>query len=171
MKQQMNMKYIQNVLVLLVTCLLVLPGCWPGKKTQEVGKQSLYVLNILDKQWHNDCHIAGSINVPFAELEEFVRDKDKDTEIVVYCSNYQCVASEQAYKILTKMGFTNVWAYEGGIAQWFQMGYPVSGACKKPYLQKVLEKPEMPEDKSEMRTKVRTIEAAELKAKMAAHTA
>ena len=48
---------------------------------------------------------------------------------------------------LKEMGFENVWAYEGGTAEWYQMGlkaegkYPVEGTCQASYLSAANEKP------------------------------
>jgi len=32
------------------------------------------------------------------------------------------------------MGFKNIWAYEAGMAGWFQSGLSLEGMCKQPYL-------------------------------------
>ena len=121
------------------TCmlLLLLPACFTGGK-----KGGLYVINVLDGEHHADCHIKGSVNVELDALENFVKDLDKDTaELVIYCSNYMCTASGFAAQQLKEMGFKRVWAYEAGMAEWYQKGLPVEGPCKKGYLEKVMEKP------------------------------
>lgn len=121
------------------TCmlLLLLPACFPGGK-----KSGLYVINVLDKEHHTDCHIKDSVNVELDALENFVKDLDKDTaELVIYCSNYMCTASGFAAQQLKEMGFKHVWAYEAGMAEWYQKGLPVEGPCKKGYLEKIIEKP------------------------------
>lgn len=73
----------------------------------------------------NAKHIPGSINVysEAAGLELL----DPDDEIVVYCSYKDCVASQMAYEILRKYGYTNVRRYAGGIADWEDAGYPLAG--------------------------------------------
>lgn len=118
----------------------MLPGCWKSGDTdiQEEGKR-LYVINVLEKNLYNDCHIKGSVNVPFEQVKTFAQKLNKDAHIVVYCSNYRCTASGSVVKMLGKMGFEHVWAYEGGTAEWYQNGLPVEGVCKQAYLQKVIE--------------------------------
>jgi len=69
-------------------------------------------------------HIPGSIHFHTAEEALAGLDPDRDTEIVVYCSDVACVASQYAYEGLTSAGFTNVRRYEGGLSDWAEAGYP-----------------------------------------------
>ena len=96
--------------------------------------KKLLVINALLKKHYNDCHILGSINVPLDELAVFAQKLEKDTPIIVYCASYLCPVSRKAWYLLHRMGFTNVWAYEGGIAEWVQKGYLAQGACQEEYL-------------------------------------
>lgn len=121
--------------------LVVLPSCWQRVTGDTPKEKSLYVINLLDEQLYTDCHIKGSVNVPLDQLTSFVSSLEKDSEIVVYCSNYMCGSSHLAYEELVASGFTNVWVYEGGMAQWYQLGYPVEGLCAQKYLKLVIEQP------------------------------
>ncbi len=156
------------MVVMLTGVLTLLPACWPFKKTQK--EQDLYVINVLDKDTAQDCKIAGSLNVPFEEIESFAKDLNRKTELVVYCANYRCTASGSAAQKLKDMGFENVWAYEGGTAEWYQMGlaaegqYPVEGACQESYLAAINEKPAHEEDAG-----IPVIGIDELRQKMMAH--
>ncbi len=87
------------------------------------------VVNVLSKDHYDECHIEGSINAPFDELEKHAQSWDKQKEIVVYCASYICSASKNAYHKLKKMGFTHVHAYEGGTKEWKEKGFPVNGSC------------------------------------------
>lgn len=121
--------------------LMILPGCFSGNKTHnKLG--GLVVINVLDKASYDDCHIRGSIHVPFEDVVAFAHENiEKTADIVVYCSNYMCSASGVAQKQLSEQGFEHVAAYEGGTAEWFQRGYPVDGPAKEPYLQRVMQAP------------------------------
>lgn len=158
-------KQLQKALILLGVIAL-LPACFGSK---EEKKESLYVINVLDKEDYNDCRIAGSKNVPFDQVKDFAKNLDKNVEIVVYCANYMCSASGSTAKELKQMGFQNVWAYEGGTAEWYQLGlkesgkYPVEGACKAGYLSAPNEKP------AHEGTEFPVISAQELRAKMVSH--
>lgn len=127
-----------------------------NKKGEVMAKKNLILINVLASDIYNDCHIAGSINVPYQKLEEHLKDINKDALIVVYCASYKCPLSKKAWKKLHDLGFNNSYAYEGGMAEWYQRGYPYEGGCRLPYLQESYLKPE--EEKE-----VRTIAAPELK--------
>lgn len=142
--------------------IMLLPACWGdngactscgdhdnhnSKEIIEV-KKGLIVVNVLDKEHYDDCHIKGSINIPFEEADKFVDGLDAKygaqkggVEIVVYCSNYMCSASSEVVKKLLSKGFTNAKAYEAGTAEWFNTGLPVEGVCQKVYLKRKMSAP------------------------------
>jgi rhodanese-related sulfurtransferase len=122
--------------------------------------KKLLVINVLDESMYKDCHIPGSINVPLEKVPEFVADLDKQTPIVVYCANYLCSASRHAWMQLNQLGFKHVWAYEGGVAEWKQKGYPTQGDCTQAYLKSDVRKSEQQE------SMIRQISAEELKKMM-----
>lgn len=93
--------------------------------------KSVRVINVLAKEYYQKCHIVGSDSVPYAELKKAAESWSKSDHIVVYCASKECPLSGQARDLLTALGFTNVQAYEGGIAEWQEKGYPVEGECKK----------------------------------------
>jgi rhodanese-related sulfurtransferase len=70
-------------------------------------------------------HIPGSLHAKthgetFASL-------GKDEEIVVYCSNLDCHASQGAIKKLLELGYRRVSHYPGGLIDWEAAGLPVEG--------------------------------------------
>lgn len=117
----------------------------------------LLVINALSKNYYDDCHIKGSMSVPLDKLEAYAEKLDKKTPIVVYCASYNCPVSEKAWRILNALGFNNVWAYEGGLAEWSQKGYPCAGSCREEYLSRQ-EKP--------LEHDIKKITAEDLKKKM-----
>ena len=70
-------------------------------------------------------HIPGSEH--FDTPEETLAGLGRDDEIVVYCSDPACVASQFAYKALVEAGYTNVRRYAGGLSDWVAAGYPLEG--------------------------------------------
>lgn len=138
--------------------IVVISSCWKGESKSELLK-GVVVVNVLEKENFDDCHIAGSINIPFMRIKDESSKKiDKGALVVMYCSNYMCGASSAARDLLMNMGYENVYVYEGGTAEWYQKGFPVAGPCKKPYLNRVIPEPEKEEDY--------VISAEELKKKM-----
>lgn len=70
-------------------------------------------------------HIPGSIH--FNTPDEVLAGLGKDDEIVVYCSNPQCLASLAMYHRLVEHGYTNVRRYSGGLVDWEDAGLPLEG--------------------------------------------
>ena len=70
-------------------------------------------------------HIPGSIH--FQTPEDAHAALDMDDEIVVYCSDPACVASQFAYQDLVEHGYRNVRRYEGGLSDWEAAGYQLEG--------------------------------------------
>lgn len=137
----MHTKTFSNCAYLWLVLLAVLPGCW-SESGDKGPKQGLFVVNVLDKKQYDDCHIAGSIHVAVNELESFANTLDKENaDIVFYCSNYMCSTSAFAAKKFEKLGFNSVSAYEGGTAEWYQMGLPTEGPAQESYLKKVMRAP------------------------------
>lgn len=113
-----------------VAVLLLLNGC--GFLAQK--RPMLRIVNVLDKPEFEDCHIPSSLNVSVMDLPKASEKWSKEDTIVCYCSNYMCTASGTACKILKRLGFNKVYAYEAGMAGWYQSGLPYVGLGKSSYL-------------------------------------
>jgi rhodanese-related sulfurtransferase len=98
----------------------------------------LKVLNALSAELYNDAHIKNSLSVPLDELKTFAEHTPKDTAIVVYCAHRNCDVSARAWHILHELGFDNLFAYEGGMREWYEAGYPTDGPCNADYLHEPL---------------------------------
>lgn len=157
----------KNKLTLLSVSLvgvsaLFLAGCgWFSSKKEEVAP-GLVVINVLDKDYFDDCHITGSINVPFDDLEKKISSLNKQSEYVVYCSNYACTAAPHSAKMLKDADFDQVSVYHGGIVEWHQKGYPCTGPAQKEYLKEANE----PMDDEDHSDDMVSVTADELKTKM-----
>ena len=69
----------------------------------------------------NAAHIPGSLH--FNTVEAARRALDFTDEIIVYCSDPACTASQFAYRWLVDAGYTNVRRYSGGTSDWAAAGY------------------------------------------------
>ena len=63
------------------------------------------VINVLDKQFYNDAHIQVLFNYQLLMLNKIAKKMEKNTTLVVYCSNYMCSASISVARKLKAMGF------------------------------------------------------------------
>ena len=71
------------------------------------------------------AHIPGSLHFP--TVKEAFEGLDRSDEIVVYCSDAACVASQFAYRALKDRGYDNVRRYSGGLSDWQSAGYALEG--------------------------------------------
>ena len=78
-------------------------------------------------EWaYNAMHIPGSIQV---QPDTAVEVLDVDDDIIVYCSDVDCVASQFAYRALVESGYQHVRRYAGGLSDWQAAGYPLEGTA------------------------------------------
>lgn len=84
--------------------------------------------NVLSDEYFKEEMIAGSLRVPVDTVgrEANRLGLPKNAEIVVYCASPTCPLSAQAATKLQTLGYTNVRAYEGGLAEWKASGRQVA---------------------------------------------
>ncbi len=70
-------------------------------------------------------HILGSLNI--STPEQVVGVLHPDDEIVVYCSNTACPASQLAYRQLEAGGYKKISRYAEGLAGWQEASYSLEG--------------------------------------------
>jgi rhodanese-related sulfurtransferase len=77
-------------------------------------------------RWAYDAkHIPGSLHFDTPdELYAAIRPED---EVVVYCSNVDCLSSVALYRELVRRGYSDVRRYAGGLMDWEDAGLPLEG--------------------------------------------
>jgi rhodanese-related sulfurtransferase len=77
-------------------------------------------------RWAFDAkHIPGSLHFDNpADLYASVKPTD---DVVVYCSNVDCLSSVALYRDLVRRGYPNVRRYSGGLLDWEDAGLPLEG--------------------------------------------
>jgi rhodanese-related sulfurtransferase len=77
-------------------------------------------------RWAFDAkHIPGSLH--FDTPDDLYVALRPDDEIVVYCSNVDCLSSVALYRDLVRRGYANVRRYSGGLLEWEDAGLPLEG--------------------------------------------
>ena len=71
-------------------------------------------------------HIPGSVH--FDSPDELYAVVAPDDEVVVYCSQVDCLSSVALYRDLVRRGYQHVWRYSGGLLDWEDAGLPLEGA-------------------------------------------
>lgn len=128
------MNFPSGMILFFLCIVAIMPGCFNTQEKPAL-KDGLIVVNVLDKKLYDDCHIADSIQLSVDDLDAFAQSLDPEkAEIVFYCSNYMCTTSFYAAKKLKSLGIKQVWAYEGGMAEWYQAGLPSEGPAQSAYL-------------------------------------
>jgi rhodanese-related sulfurtransferase len=81
--------------------------------------------------WAFDAkHIPGSVH--FNTPDELYAALGSGDEIVVYCSNVDCLSSVAMYRDLIQRGYRNVRRYSGGLLEWEDAGLPLQGSFVSP---------------------------------------
>ena len=77
-------------------------------------------------RWAFDAkHIPGSLH--FDTPDELYATLKTDDDVVVYCSNVDCLSSVAMYRDLVRRGYRNVRRYPGGLLDWEDAGLPLEG--------------------------------------------
>jgi len=96
------------------------------KLEDKLREEEVKLIEVLEPEEYERKHIKGAINVPLAEIGKEVKSKfDNESEIVVYCADKSCGASPKAAEKLDRLGFENVYDYEGGKKDWKEAGNPM----------------------------------------------
>lgn len=95
---------------------------------EKLDNGDVTVIEVLDKEEYERNHIKGAINVPLSDIGKEIKGRfDLDREIVVYCADSDCGASPKAAEKLDRLGFENVYDYDGGKKDWQEAGNPMTG--------------------------------------------
>ncbi|HEX9133885.1 MAG TPA: rhodanese-like domain-containing protein [Ktedonobacteraceae bacterium] len=93
---------------------------------QKLDRKENFRLVMALAEWaYQAKHIPGSIH--FDTMREALQSLSRDDEIVVYCSDENCIASTALGQLLERNGYAHVLHYAGGLADWEQAGYLLEG--------------------------------------------
>lgn len=88
------------------------------------GGERYQLLDVRSSEDYAKEHIKGARSLPLDRLESAKQLFKPSEAIIVYCDSYVCSASTSAAKMLSRMGFTNVLDYKGGLREWKTSGLP-----------------------------------------------
>lgn len=89
------------------------------KQAQEMldQKQAVFI-DVNSAKTFEKNHIPTAMNVKISDVNEKTLPKDKKTNLVFYCANEGCSASQSAGKKALELGYTNVYKIPAGIEGW-----------------------------------------------------
>jgi len=94
-------------------------------------KKDFVLIDVLAKGSYEVRHLPGAKHAAGKEagflekVEKIV--STKEAVVVVYCSSFTCHASPRAANLLVESGYTNVYDFRGGLADWQDAEYVFEG--------------------------------------------
>ena len=92
--------------------------------------QKAIIIDARDPSEFQTKHIAGAMNIPFENYDEYVdiiNNLNYQDLYIIYCSGGECSLSLDLADILFfDNGFENIFVFEGGLPEWEEAGYPVN---------------------------------------------
>lgn len=88
----------------------------------------IQIVDARPKKYDKGEVIIGAKFLPFDSTEAKITATlpDKDAVIVVYCASIKCPASSNLAQKLVSMGYTHIYKYPEGIAEWMDKDYPLA---------------------------------------------
>jgi rhodanese-related sulfurtransferase len=97
--------------------------CWDVHHAISHDRKDFVLLDVRGEQAYKKGHIAGSINLPYSQInEQKLQQYPQDTLFVVYCAGPHCNATEKAAIKLAKLN-RPVKKMIGGITGWIDEGF------------------------------------------------
>ena len=89
----------------------------------------LVLVDALPPMSYATSHLPGAINLPPESVDGRAQRRipDRNTEIVVYCSDVTCNSSVLVANRLIELGYENVSHYAEGKNDWVAAGLPLEG--------------------------------------------
>ncbi len=94
-------------------------------------KKEFVLIDVLAPASYDGRHLPNAKNA-FVKESDFLEKVEeivpnKDNVVVVYCASFTCQLSPRAARMLADAGYTNVYDFKGGLADWQDAGYPFEG--------------------------------------------
>lgn len=91
--------------------------------TRLQGGEKPLIIDVREPYEFDAGHIEGAKLIPLGTVAERIGTYNKNQEIILVCRSGN--RSEQAYQLLTKMGYTNLKNVTGGMLAWEQINGPI----------------------------------------------
>lgn len=103
-------------------------GVSPSQVVQLMNREKAVLVDVREPSEFNASHVAGSRNVPLADLEKRLPDmvKNKALPLVLVCA--KGARATQALGQVQKMGYQQAQVLQGGLAAWKEANLPTQSA-------------------------------------------
>ncbi|GEC02362.1 hypothetical protein SSP24_00170 [Streptomyces spinoverrucosus] len=93
-----------------------------------VEQDMAQLVEVLPRASYEQAHLPGAVHIGLRELdEEAPRQLDTRRPVIVYCADQLCDLSPRAAARLRQLGFSRVYDYMPGKADWLAAGMPTEG--------------------------------------------
>jgi len=96
---------------------------------QRVRSGRATVIDVRPSREYAAGHIPEALSIPLDELEERMKERSRDSEIIAYCRGPFCLLSVEAVERLRKLGF-DARRLEDGFPEWRASGLPIERSSK-----------------------------------------
>ncbi len=107
---------------------------------REIGREDVRTLvrrgaqlvDVLPREEYEKIHLAGAVSIPLSMISRNTADRLQwDKPVIVYSEDCLSDLSARAAWRLASMGFTQIYRYTPGIADWLANGLPVEGSMAR----------------------------------------
>jgi len=97
----------------------------PPEAINLINREEAVLIDTRNKAEFNAGHIADAVLIPLPDIKESADklNKYEGKPLLFYCKTG--TRSDEACKILSKQGFTNIFALSGGIQSWEDANMPL----------------------------------------------
>lgn len=103
-------------------------------------KKEFVLIDVLAQGSYEGRHLPTANHASVSEtgfLEKVGKlVSSKETTVVVYCASFTCQLSPRAASMLANDGYTNVYDFKGGLADWQDAKYPFEGEIAEEKVEK-----------------------------------
>jgi len=90
--------------------------------------EDLVVLDVRDAEEYERLRVPESLQISRGSLEFYIEEASPDTARPILVVSRSGARALLAARTLQLLGYSAVWALEGGVSAWTDWGYPTEGA-------------------------------------------
>ena len=91
--------------------------CISVKEAKQIlDNDNLTIIDIRDQNSFSNGHIENAIHVEDLDIDNFIKEKNKDEALLIYC--YHGISSKSAANFFVHNGFKNVFSLDEGYSGW-----------------------------------------------------
>ena len=98
------------------------------QQAKQLYDQGVLFLDVRSPRLYAKSHIQGTYHLDLKNNfneEKLATVANKDQSLVIYCSGVKCSRSYRASEKAVEWGYTKVYYFRSGMADWKKAGYPI----------------------------------------------